>query len=504
MKRNLTFSILLGAGMILFLAGCQQKGPEGSGTGDLVQFKATSGPSTRTAYSGIVDDNKIERIDWSKGDQVLVWSDEAVDRLGNGKKNSMYEVGTITPNNEQSVATVTDPMGTGLVFTEGVDQFTFWGFYPYGETSTTPTVDIVSYVMPATQSGTEYNDTDKTIVKPDMTNAYMVAVESGVAPKTLVDLKFYPAFTAFEITVTGDAGNQSDLDLASVTLTSASGYPVAGNVTANIKSGLTSTYTVANKSESITYTLPSDAKVKKDQNLTFTIFAVPQAINGLTLTFTFSDNSTRTARIKTKDGNDVTFAACKKHRLYGLALPEGDWHLYLETDIEQWQKEALAIQYGTASDDGAVISASALEFVAGYSAKTDRVSVTLSSAASTLTAYYSVYSPTNGTWRITMVGENADDFILASAQATVDGHKSVSGNGSYLEGTVTDRIIFTVASKVTTTTTGEGEEAVTTTTYDAAGESVELYFTVFVNGKEYSLHTEVTRSALPLTVNVPA
>lgn len=86
-----------------------------------------------------------------------------------------------------------------------------------------------------------------------------------------------------------------------------------------------------------------------------------------------------------------------------------------------------------------------------------------------------------------MKGSNPDSFTLASDNATVEGHKSVSGVDAYIEGAVTDRVIFTVAPN------GGA----------SSGDSVELWFTVSCNGKEYSLHSEVTRSSSPLTVKMP-
>lgn len=85
MKKT-TSLFLLSAGILLSLAGCQ-KGTETNGNeGRAVRFGAVTGvPGTRTAYSGIVDEaTKKERIDWVAGDKVMIASDKAVDRLGNG------------------------------------------------------------------------------------------------------------------------------------------------------------------------------------------------------------------------------------------------------------------------------------------------------------------------------------------------------------------------------------------------------------------------------------
>ena len=83
-----------------------------------------------------------------------------------------------------------------------------------------------------------------------------------------------------------------------------------------------------------------------------------------------------------------------------------------------------------------------------------------------------------------MKGEKASSFTLASPN--VEG-ASASGDGKYIEGPVDQRVFFQVSAN-------DGA---------ASGDSVELWFTVLVGDKEYSLHSEVTRSQLPLTVKMP-
>ena len=73
--KQFTNIVLLSAGILLSLTGCQ-KGTGVENAGKNVRLSASTGYETRTAYSGARDDNKkIERIDWSAGDQIMVWSD---------------------------------------------------------------------------------------------------------------------------------------------------------------------------------------------------------------------------------------------------------------------------------------------------------------------------------------------------------------------------------------------------------------------------------------------
>ena len=241
----------------------------------------------------------------------------------------------------------------------------------------------------------------------------------------------------------------------------------------------------------ITFNFPDETEVNSENTLTFTVFALPQDITGLNLEFTLSDGSTRLAKLA-KNGNAVQFGACAKNRIYTLAIPEGDWHLYLEADVQEWIDAQKSIEYGEADEDGIVVSASALEVFSGAASMVDRVEATLSGVDTHMKGYFSVYSPTNGKWRITLKGAKANHFTISTDPAGTTG---TNAGNAFIEGNVDGRVIFTL----------------TPTSEAASGDSVELWFTVvMVVGegeaaveKEYLLHSEVTRSSLPLTVKLP-
>ena len=537
--RNKSLLFLLAAGLVLSLTGCEKEPEAKKGDAQEVRFTiATANPETKTAYTneGTYDANGNpiwERIDWVKGDPLLIWSDYAIDRVGGNAHAANYVVGDpITIHNEsapypnQSWAIIKDNADLGLIYDDNhKGSYKFWSIYPAdaaidpAPTGGTETANQVSYKIAGTAdltsaetaSGAKTISAEGTSVtidtlalKPDMTKAVMLAAVEIAEYNGEVILKYYPAFTAFEYTMVAQG---EDVNLTKVVIKSASN--LAGTVTATVKEGQrngasgnvigASTYSVADgAAKEITVNLPANTQITTTKQLTFTVFALPQDITGMTLEFYNDDLKIATGTLQKKVGSenqDITFAACKKHRIYGLAVPGGKWHLYLEADVLDWidyygENTQGDMQYGEATEDGVVISASSLEFVQGTAAGSSRTNATLETSAGsveTMTAYFSVYSPTNATWRITMKGSNPDSFTLASDNATVEGHKSVSGVDAYIEGAVTDRVIFTVAPN----------------SGASSGDSVELWFTVSCNGKEYSLHSEVTRSSSPLTVKMP-
>jgi len=498
--KNICRILLLGAGILLSLTGCQ-KGNETENGEKTVKFTIFSGkPATRTAYSGegLKDDNgKLtwERIDWVAGDQVTVWSDNAVGRVTPSKKYATYSVGTPSASDDGKVskAEATRATEDGLLYdeTNKSADYTFWGAYPALEGA--PVANGKAKIsIPATQTGTA-SGTGDIVLAPDMNNAYMLGVATAKYGKAF-DLPFYPAFTAFEFVIKAAEGASAPIGLQSVKLISTTAL-YGSDIEATIVEGTrtnsnnktigASTYSAVEATDdnkTITFNFPDGTEVNSTNTLTFTVFAVPQDVVGLNLEFTLADGSTRLAKLS-KNGNAITFGACEKNRIYTLAIPEGDWHLYLETEVQDWIDASKTILYGDSGDDGMVISAASLTIVAGGSGS--RTAITLNDPTSALTAYFSLYSPTDGKWRITMKGANAASFTLTSGNAN-SGTASASGNGAYIEGNVNDRVVFTLTPGA-----------------DAAGKSVELWYSVIVGEEEYSLLSEVTYGG-PTVVTCPS
>ena len=498
--RRITSILLLSAGILLSLAGCQ-KGTTSDNSDSVIKFGASTGAPTRTVYSGQgttgTDGNLTwERIDWVDGDKIMIGSDEAKGRMGGTNKYATYRIyGASKESDNVSKASIADDEGKGLVW-GNAEEYKFYGVYPASAGSADLADGKVTFTVATPQA-------PKSDGKTNMDQAVMLAMVSGAKPKNPVDLHFYPAYTAFEFVL--KAAN-TDVNLKKVELVSSSN--LVGTVTATLATGTrensagnaigASTFSdPTNPGTVLTYTFPANTKVTKDTELTFTVFALPVDVVKLKVKFYTNDTDYQSATLKKKVNNvmtdEVTFDACRKHRIYGLAIPDGQWHLYLEADVTEWEKETLSIEYGQADAGGVVVSASALEFITGYSGKPERTEATMSSISTPLKAYFSVYSPTNGKWRITLKGANAGHFTISTDPAGTPG-TNAAGN-AYIEGPVNGRVVFTL----------------TPTANAASGESVELWFTVvMVEGegddaveKEYLLHSEVTRSNSPLTVKLP-
>ena len=361
--------ILLGAGIVLSLAGCQ-KDPSANLDGKTVRFTASSSSprtETRTAFSGegtqkmngeVGEADEFgrktltwERIDWKPKDRIMIASNNATVN-GSDQKYATYKVASVSSSDDgkRSLALLEEMDGSEELFFNNNTSYSFWGVYPAPQTGS----DLVngtakfsfsaaqaqsSTGSPETKTSTKDNTKTLTILQPDMTQAVMLGkVESVTSEK--VEIDFYPAFTAFEFTL---MAKDSDIDLESLVLESSKA--LTGSVTATIVSGEDevgrgkSTYTIEHSStNSITYTFPDNTKITKSKYLAFTVFALPEDIVGLTLTFNLGGGVTQKATLKqTVNGvkQDITFARCKKHCLTGIAV-KGGWQFELGGQVLDW------------------------------------------------------------------------------------------------------------------------------------------------------------------------
>jgi len=342
---------------IVLLAGCQKDG-KGFQAGKQIRFTAGNGPTeTRTIYSADVVDG-FERINWIAGDEIRIWSPEAGYRTGSEGQYSSYTgdasghftdyvIDKVTKKGRYSEATLKNKTGNGLVWEDSDDDYHFYAAYP----STAAQVSLTDgkatgLTIAASQSLSATKDSTKTfniggvsqenfpivVLKPDMTTATMLAANKINYGAEEVALDFHPAFTAFEITLVS-SDSEEGIALESFTMTSSSSA-LAGTYTAEVnEAGNKYTYPVVSAvtegettNNSITFDLDNKT-VSTEKGLTFTVFALPQAIKGLTLEFQLAnDGGVRKVDIsKDIDGADIEFAACKKHRITGLALPNDVW-----------------------------------------------------------------------------------------------------------------------------------------------------------------------------------
>ena len=354
------FKLLLIAGLALLALSCQKTEKTG---GQEIRFSASATPQTKTAYGDYDNPGNPSKqdINWIEGDQILIVSDKAVKRYDANQHYSVYDIVDIDPsslNKAKLDNPASDP--NGLTYVEGEETYNFVAFYPPTQELTAyfsafPSTDPLKITIPANQAPKEAAVADQTTgdvtLPADMSLAYMVA-GAGSKPwmayhdyTETINLPFYPAFTAFEITlravgVTGTKAGETRIPVTSVKIYAQDDQSqtseeyratpilgsgnLAGKFTPEISfTGGAPTFETSDY-EPLVYTFPEGTNLLAATNLTFTVFALPKTYNGLTMEITLGDGQIRTATLTNKsDGSPIEFEACKKNRLYVLAVPNG-------------------------------------------------------------------------------------------------------------------------------------------------------------------------------------
>ena len=148
------------------------------------------------------------------------------------------------------------------------------------------------------------------VLHPDMSNALMFAANVINYNAVTVNLDFYPAYTAFEISlVCGDS--DADIALSSFTLSSTS-KALSGPFTALVKRYNDTAYTCpaySTSNNSITFDLTGQV-ISKTKGLTFTVFALPQDLTDLKIRFDLADATFRALDLK-QSGSFINFRPAK-------------------------------------------------------------------------------------------------------------------------------------------------------------------------------------------------
>lgn len=371
-------TLLLLAGMSLLLAGCQKEGRYGNDS-SLIRFTASSRPETKTVYSGADYTESgvtYERIDWEVDDVVRIWSPDAADRYHDLKHFADYRVVEVNANGRKSVAKIVNsatdyPVDPGVPdpYTEANDNvnglvwgdagsYSFYGVYPLVTGTLAEGGFSFTGSIPATQNVSEHTyESGRLVYEPDLEIGYLTAATqvsttaAGQGPANGVTLEFEPAFTAFEVSLQAQADVEGSITVLGFDLVSKGDEALAGDVTVSY-SGTTKTFdcsAATGKTVSISFptgtviapaTTSAAAKV-----LNFTVIALPQDIKKLQLHFTVLDEDgdeversldltyakATTIGDKTYAAGDyVEFAACRKHRIYGIAMPRNVWKFAIE------------------------------------------------------------------------------------------------------------------------------------------------------------------------------
>lgn len=413
--RNLTVILLAGAA-ILF-AGCNKQNEFGGKysrqAGAPVVFGVDSRSiETKTTYGDTetVSGKTIQAIDWNAGDKIRVYSPQA-DRSAYGGDEHWADY-TVTPTSSNaSLGTLTTVQPAGLSWGES-GTYTFYSVYPAPAADEAAVPDgasgTIALSMPATQ-----------LVSDQMEYAFMTAAAEVTTTESdnAVELDFYPAFTAFEITLTAD----EPLELVSFALIS-SDTPVAGNFTVSY-SGTTASYNCTGTGKRIDIADLGSAAIDQSTPFTFNVFCLPQILKGLKLAFTIrkagaTATETRSLTLNDKNGAPVAFAACHKHRITGQMQGSYNFkYITLTGEALEWNAEEITETSDTQPQAGQFNVSSNVSNV--YQLHPDKngskaLRQTWVLGSETATVTFKVFSPAGGTWEIVPQGDT-DKFTVTGA-----------------------------------------------------------------------------------------
>ena len=473
MKTKYTLCSLSLALCLVVLPSCVKES-----TGNLIRFSArtrSDATQTKTAYTGVLESGK-ERIDWVGTDIIRIYSDYATCSNVNSYHWSDYQLKDITASSYYSEAKIeaVDVTTGGLAWT-GASSYNFYGIYPSsGAAEDAGTVlgtssNPFSCSIPAAQVGAETtgltpieSGANTTVYYPSMANAYMVA-HAAVADGEDIDLPFEPAYTAFHIRA--GAPTDEDVTISSVTFTSTGegSTALAGAFSVYFDSAWT--YNVTGTDKTVTFTFDGGNKtIPQGEKVEFVIFALPQTLKNLTLTFTMGDGTT-TNSLKLKyagAGDFIDFAPCKKHYIKGLLIPGSSWtindntEVILRESVAPWEDSVQELEYGSGSP---VVNASKLNF-----------------DNSTKSGNFAIYAPVGATWRIKALNNSDGSPATGVTLTRTNVSPSVVSSDGVLEGIVGNTI--------------ENPAIIDFTMSGAAG-TYRLDFSILIGTREYSINSEI-------------
>lgn len=332
MARILKKSLLWMLPFVMVAVSCTKSGDPSSKSVSFSIDLASNG--TRTSYSndGTYTDGVLtkERIDWTNGDLVTVYSPEATKSDWTHYADYRIVSHTTSTDNLMShgVVAPVESDGAGLTWEEGTNYF--YGMYPSAKSFTSTdkgygwiALDQTTLkgTIPAAQTLTWSGLTGTGNIKgtPDMRYAWMYATGSGEMEDEVVTLVFYPKFTAYEFTI--GSGENDSVTLSSFKLeTTETGGLLSGNFSMDGISGVV-TPVSSTGTAAITVTFPEGTVVTPKKSLTFTVFTLPTNQTKMQITFTGTEIGERKLVLNGADGKPLSFTACKKYRLSGLRFP---------------------------------------------------------------------------------------------------------------------------------------------------------------------------------------
>ena len=341
MKKMLMIAALLTAA-----SGCARMQWDRPARGSRIAFSAATTydnrlPRSKTAYSGDlyqVDGRTYERIDWQRGDRIRIYCNQA-----EGVPTADYLVNDYTGDTDRySRAEIVSADGNGLRWGEE-DEHRFIAMYPSPATTAFSEEEqalvrldgtSMQGLIPAVQSLHTGADGH---LQPAMQYAWLYAattVDSGHSSGS-VNLCFKPMYTAFEFTM---GCSTEDMLLERFEMRSSS-CALTGTFTAEVTGGSGDDAVArfdcpdfeaeVNGSVSVDFTQDgAPTRIAAGESLTFTVLALPQDLRDLVIRLKTGKGVESLAL--SRDGESITFPACRKIRIMGLDVPAGGWSYTLE------------------------------------------------------------------------------------------------------------------------------------------------------------------------------
>ena len=363
MRTSRFYILLLLAAVSTLLAACE---PVSDG-GRQVRFTASSGGSsmTKTQYDGENENGTYAIIAWGDTDKIRIYSPstsslqgsdgQTVDPTASGTPTEYnyvyadYGLTNITRSGHEDKANLDLSAGNanGLSWKTDGGSATFFGAYP-------STTGISWYqgglafnvVVPGSQTIT-FDDSG--VHTPDISSYSLLAMQTANNGEA-VNLRFFPAFTAFEFHL---KSKFDEITLNSVTLTTAANDAyMTGTCIYNPaleKKGGEEEFFIKNEklyffgsecSKSLTVAFPAETKITTNKEVSFTLFALPNDLSQMSITINCTVNGQtkdRKLNLKYSGGDWVTFPAGHKALITGLALDSGaTWLLTINGEVLPW------------------------------------------------------------------------------------------------------------------------------------------------------------------------
>lgn len=302
-------------------------------------------PLSKTVYSGQTfseGTGTFERIDWSDGDKIILAMKNNEVALATWE----YEVNTISTSGVNSKTDLEADSGNGLEWGSGTHDF--WSGYP-------STVTVGNHTLSAAIPGTQvaYYDQKKNgvlLFNPDMDLAFMVAGKQAAPTDDGIDLDFYPGMTTFDFTVGANIDvtiERFEMETEKYEEETSTVVPLWGTAVATFdpSSNMSHEFSTAGTTGQTIELTFNDGKgtsasyhpiISTSTSMNFKVFALPQNLTGIRITFYFSNGTQRSLRLK-QDDDWITFPATAKANITGLLVPGATWYINFDYPREeQW------------------------------------------------------------------------------------------------------------------------------------------------------------------------